>query len=174
MDGVFEEAFKKVTESIQQDPLGMGCFEFHVVAEHWGELLRGDLAVVRPRRQIVLVVVLIVVCGLALAARGGLGMLLLALVLALKLALTWALFGVLRQFVIIELIGLTLSLLAPDWRRTGRFRIPKKVALQGQVRLGHGWLSDQWIVRLTAAEDVAGSPQAVKVDSKVGEGSWCM
>ena len=94
--------------------------------------------------------------------------------LFLALALTWALLGVLRQLVIIELIGLPFSFLALAWCRTGWFRIPKKVALQGQVRLGHGWLSDQSIVRLTAAEDVAGSPQAVKVDSKEGQGSWCM
>ena len=94
--------------------------------------------------------------------------------LLLALTLAWALLGVLRQLVIIELIGLPFSFLALAWCRTGWFRIPKKVALQGQVRLGHGWLSDQWIVRLTAAEDVAGSPQAVKVDSKVGQGSWCM
>ena len=94
--------------------------------------------------------------------------------LFLALALTWALLGVLRQREIIELIEFSFCFLTLDWRRTGRFRIPKKVALQGQVRLGHGWLSDQSIVRLTAAEDVAGSPQAVKVDSKEGQGSWCM
>jgi hypothetical protein len=109
MNGVFEEAFKKVTEPIQQDPLGMGGFEFHVVAEHWGELLRGDLAVVRPRREIVVAVVLF-----ALAACGGLGMLL--LVLALKLALTGALFGVFSQLLIIELIVFTFSVLALAWR----------------------------------------------------------
>ena len=96
------------------------------------------------------------------------------LLLALALALPGALLGVLRQLVIIELILLTLSFLAPAWRRTGKFQIPKKVALQGQVQLGHGWHSDQTIVRLTAAEDVAGSPQAVKLDSKVGQGSRCM
>ena len=90
------------------------------------------------------------------------------------LALTGSLLGVLRELEIIELIESTFFLLILVWRRTGRFRIPKKVALQGQVRLGHGWLSDQSIVRLTAAEDVAGSPQAVKVDSKVGQGSSCM
>jgi hypothetical protein len=67
----------------------MGGFEFHVVAEHRGELLRGDLAVVRPRREIVVAVVLF-----ALAACGGLGML--VLVLGLKLALSWTLLGVLR------------------------------------------------------------------------------
>ena len=94
--------------------------------------------------------------------------------LLLALALAWALLGVLRQLVIIELIGLTFSFLALAWCRTGRFRIPKKVALQGQVRFGHGWRSDERIVRLTAAEDLAGSPQAVKVDSKVSKGSWCM
>jgi hypothetical protein len=87
----------------------MGGFEFHVVAEHRGELLRGDLAVVRPRREIVVAVVLF-----ALAARGGLGMLL--LVLALKLALTGALFGVFSQLLIIELIGFTFSVLALAWR----------------------------------------------------------
>jgi hypothetical protein len=94
--------------------------------------------------------------------------------LALKLALAWTLLGVLREREIIELIELSFCFLTLDWRRTGRFRIPKKVALQGQVRLGHGWRSDQQIVRLTAAEDLAGSPQAVKVDSKVSKGSWCM
>jgi hypothetical protein len=152
----------------------MGGFEFHVVAEHRGELLRGDVAVVRPRREVV-VSIGVVVAGwggfrtcLALAARWWLGMLL------LFLALAWALLGVLRELEIIELIGLTFSFLTLDWRRTSRFRIPKKVALQGQVRLGHGRCSDQWIVRLKAAEDVAGSPQAVKLDSKVGQGSWCM
>ena len=35
--------------------------------------------------------------------------------LFLALALTWALLGVLRQLVIIELIGLTLSVLALAW-----------------------------------------------------------
>ena len=94
--------------------------------------------------------------------------------LALKLALTGALLSVLCELEIIELIGLTLFVLPSNWRRTGRFRIPKKVALQGQVRLGHGWCSDQWIVRLTAAKEVDGSPQAVKLDSKVGKGSRCM
>ena len=39
----------------------------------------------------------------------------LLLALALKLALTGALLGVLRQLVIIELIGLTLSFLALAW-----------------------------------------------------------
>jgi hypothetical protein len=107
MDGVFEKTLKEITEPIQQDPLGMGCFEFHVVAEHWGELLRGDLAVVRPRREIVVAVVLF-----ALAACGGLGM----LVLALKLALTGALFGVFSQLLIIELIGFTFCVLALAWR----------------------------------------------------------
>ena len=53
-------------------------------------------------------------------------------------ALAWALLGVLRQGEIIELIELSFCFLTLDWRRTGRFRIPKKVALQGQVRLGHG------------------------------------
>ena len=96
------------------------------------------------------------------------------LLLALDLALPGALLGVLRQLVIIELILLTLSFLAHAWRRTGRFRIPKKVALQGQVQLGHGWLSDQTIVRLTAAKVAFGSPQAVKLDSKVDHCSWCM
>ena len=67
----------------------------------------------------------------------------LLLFLALKLALTGALLGVLCELEIIELIGLTLFVLPSNWRRTGRFRIPKKVALQGQVRLGHGWCSDQ-------------------------------
>jgi hypothetical protein len=109
MDGVFEKTLKEITESIQQDPLGMGGFEFHVVAEHRGELLRVDLAVVRPRREIVVAVVLF-----ALAACGGLGMLL--LVLALKLALTGALFGVFSQLLIIELIGFTFSVLALAWR----------------------------------------------------------
>ena len=61
MDGVFKKTFKEITQPIQQNPLGMGGFEFHVVAEHRGELLRGDLAVVRPRRQIVVAVVLVVV-----------------------------------------------------------------------------------------------------------------
>jgi hypothetical protein len=136
----------------------MGGFEFHVVAEHWGELLRADLAVVRPGRQIVVA--------------AGFGMLL--WFLALKLTLTGALFGVLRELEIIELIERTLVLLTLVWRRTGRFRIPKKVALQGLVRLGHGWRSDPWIVSLTAVEDVFGSPQAVKLDSKVGQGSGCM
>ena len=89
MDGVFEKTLKEITEPIQQDPLGMGGFEFHVVAEHRGELLRGDLAVVRPRREIVVAVVLF-----ALAACGGLGML--VLVLGLKLALSWTMLGVLR------------------------------------------------------------------------------
>ena len=46
MDGVFEKALKEITEPIQQDPLGMGGFELHVVAEHRGELCRRDLAVV--------------------------------------------------------------------------------------------------------------------------------
>jgi hypothetical protein len=46
VDGVFEEALEKITEPVQQDPLRMGGFEFHVVAEHRGELLRADLAVV--------------------------------------------------------------------------------------------------------------------------------
>ena len=82
-------------------------------------------------------------------------LLVLPLRLTLQLALTGALLGVLRELEIIELIGLTLFVLTFDWRRTGRFRIPKKVALQGQVRLGHGWRSDQWIVRLTASKDVA-------------------
>ena len=94
--------------------------------------------------------------------------------LALKLALTGALLGVLCELEIIELIGLTLFVLTFNWRRTGRFRIPKKVALQGQVRLGHRWCSDERIVRLTAAKEVDGSPQAVKLDSKVGKGSRCM
>jgi hypothetical protein len=96
------------------------------------------------------------------------------LAFALKLAFTGALLGVLRQLMIIELIGLICSFLALAWRRTGWFRIPKKVALQGQVRLGHGWHSDPWIVRLTAAKVAFGSPQAVKLDSKVGQGSRCM
>ena len=74
--------------------------------------------------------------------------------LLLALVLPGALLGVLGQLVIIELILITLSFLAPAWRRTGRFRIPKKVALQGQVRLGHGWRSDPWIVRLTAVDEV--------------------
>ena len=65
-------------------------------------------------------------------------LLILALQLTLKLALTGALLGVLRELEIIELIERTLFLLTLVWRRTGRFRIPKKVALQGQVRLGHG------------------------------------
>jgi len=114
----------------------MGGFEFHVVAEHWSELLWADLAVVRPGREIVVA--------------AGFGMLL--LFLALKLALTGALFGILREIEIIELIERTLVLLTLVWRRTGRFRIPKKVALQGQVRLGHGRCSDQWIVRLKAGK----------------------
>ena len=117
MDGVFEKALEEIAEPVQQHPLGMGSFEFHVVAEHRGELLRGDLAVVRPRRQIVVAVVFVVACGrrgfgvcfFAWTACGGLGMLFLAL------ALTWALLGVLRQLVIIELIGLTLSVLALAW-----------------------------------------------------------
>ncbi len=142
----------------------MGGFEFHVVAEHWSELLWADLAVVRPGREIVVAV------GVVIAA--GFGMLL--LFLALKLALTGSLLGILRELEIIELIERTLFLLTLVWRRTGRFRIPKKVALQGQVRLGHGWRSDPWIVSLTAVEDVFGSPQAVKLDSKVGQGSGCM
>ena len=102
-------------------------------------------------------------------------LLVLPLQLILKLALSGALLGVLRELEIIELFGRTLLVLPLDGRRSGRFRIPKKVALQGQVRLGHGWRSDQRIVRLTAPKDVAcRSPQAVKVDSKVGQGSWCM
>ena len=142
----------------------MGGFEFHVVAEHWSELLRADLAVVRPGREIVVAV------GVVIAA--GFGMLL--LFLALKLALTGALLGVLRELEIIELIERTFFSRIFVWRRTGRFCIPKKVALQGLVRLGHGWRSDPWIVSLTAVEDVFGSPQAVKLDSKVGQGSRCM
>ena len=98
----------------------------------------------------------------------------LLLFLALKLALTGSLLGILRELEIIELIERTLFLLTLVWRRTGRFRIPKKVALQGQVRMGHGWRSDPWIVSLTAVEDVFGSPQAVKLYSKVGQGSGCM
>ena len=98
----------------------------------------------------------------------------LLLFLALKLALTGALLGVFCELKIIELIGFTLFVLTLNWRRTGWFRIPKKVALQGQVRLGHGWRSDPWIVRLTAVDEVFGSPQAVKLDSKVGQGSRCM
>ena len=94
--------------------------------------------------------------------------------LALKLALTGAPLSVLCELEIIELIGLALFVLPSNWRRTGRFRIPKKVALQGQVRMGHGWRSDPWIVSLTAVEDVFGSPQAVKLDSKAGQGSGCM
>ena len=102
-------------------------------------------------------------------------LLVLPLQLILKLALSGALLGVLRELEIIELFGRMLLVLPLDGRRSGRFRIPKKVALQGQVRLGHGWRSDQRIVRLTAPKDVAcRSPQAVKVDSKVGQGSWCM
>ena len=101
-------------------------------------------------------------------------LLVLPLQLTLKLALTGALFGVLRELEIIELIVRTLLCLPLYGRQTGRFRIPKKVALQGQVRLGHGWRSDSWIVRLTAVDEVFGSPQAVKLDSKVGQGSRCM
>ena len=103
LDGVFEEAFKKVTEPVEQHPLGMGGFEFHVVAEHRGELLRGDLAVVRPGREIVVAVG--VVIAVVVVAAGGFGMLL--LFLALKLALTGALLGVLRELEIIELIERT-------------------------------------------------------------------
>ena len=102
-------------------------------------------------------------------------LLVLALQLTLKLALSGALLGVSRELEIIELIVRTLLCLPLDGRQTGRFRIPKKVALQGQVRLGHGWRSDQRIVRLTAPKDVVcRSPQAVKLDSKVSKGSWCM
>ena len=130
VDGVFEKALKEISEPVKQHPLGMGGFELHVMAQHRRELLWFDLAVVRPGRQIVV-------------ASIGFGMLL--LFLALKFALTGALLGILRQLEIIELIGLTLFVLPSNWRRTGRFRIPKKVALQGQVRLGHGWRSDPWL-----------------------------
>ena len=102
-------------------------------------------------------------------------LLVLPLRLTLQLALTGSLLGVLRELEIIELIGRTLLVMPLDGRRSGRFRIPKKVSLQGQVRLGHGARSDERIVRLTVLKVVAcRSPQAVKVDSKVGQGSWCM
>ena len=51
-DGVFKKAFKKIAQPVQQHPLGVRHFQLHVMAEHGGELLRLQLAVVGPGRLI--------------------------------------------------------------------------------------------------------------------------
>ena len=47
-DGIFEEALKEIAQPVEQHPLGMGGLEFHVVAQHRGELLGIHLAVMSP------------------------------------------------------------------------------------------------------------------------------
>jgi len=48
LDRVLKEAFKEVPQAVEQHPLRVGRLEFHVVAQHRGELLRVHQAVVVP------------------------------------------------------------------------------------------------------------------------------
>ena len=62
-DRVLKEAFEKIAEAVEQQPLGMGGLELHVVAQHRRQLLRIHQGVVVPGRQV----------GLGGRGGGGLG-----------------------------------------------------------------------------------------------------
>ena len=147
-DGVLEETLKEVAEAIQQHPLGVGGLDFHVVAQHRGELALIHLAVVGPG-GLVFVVVVCVVClcvGCLVGDRGHLR----------RLTLAGTAGGIIAEGGVAEITAGIDWLVCFSSSYGWWFWIAEQAALQGQFRLGfsgsrHGSDSGAQIVGASAA-----------------------